>query len=555
MGMSDYYQDLREKVGSELIFMPSVAAIIRNKAGEILFQHKGNGEKWSLPAGAIELGEAPAEAVVREVWEETGLHVVPKKLVGVFGGKDFRYQYPNGHKVEYNVFLFECVAQGGELNPIDSETAELRYFKAEEMPELALPYPKFLFLQDNHAETYFQRKESGDIYNEAIKNLTNLTHYWPGFEAVSFAFYDKEKVHLYRHPDFKEEVFAWNEQFMADTLILYENYPTAIMNLERYADEEGLFSILAHELFHGYQYLKGEDRFPNEMLGISYPLKEENIELRNQERFHLYQALVATSVEDKRKSLQAFISIREKRASIIEEFIQYETNIETVEGPAWYIELKAYAERSLLPYEAVLEKYSRSLLDKHDSSLNIRKSCYSAGLVLCLLLDELYPDWKHGFFESNHTLYDLLKKHVDYTIQQINEISISNETKTILKMVKNSKDAEFTKFETKKGYHLVLEGNMIAALMDPMNIVKSGNKLLHKNFLKIRVGEKEYLFQQPVVAYKNDNSRGISKIHTILEEEPIEKDSSFILNGVGEFDGSLYTKDGTFFAKLLEIIK
>jgi 8-oxo-dGTP pyrophosphatase MutT (NUDIX family) len=156
MGMSDYYKKLRERVGNELIFMPSVAGIVRNDLGEILLQNKGNGEKWSLPAGAIELGEAPAEAVVREVWEETGLYVVPKKIVGVFGGKDFRYQYPNGHQVEYNVFMFECIVQGGELNPMDNETAKLQYFSPSNMPELALPYPKDVFLQREEKELYFQ---------------------------------------------------------------------------------------------------------------------------------------------------------------------------------------------------------------------------------------------------------------------------------------------------------------------------------------------------------------------------------------------------------------
>ena len=55
MGMSDYYKKLREKVGNELIIMPSAAGIVRNDLGEILLQNKGNGEKWSLPAGAIEL--------------------------------------------------------------------------------------------------------------------------------------------------------------------------------------------------------------------------------------------------------------------------------------------------------------------------------------------------------------------------------------------------------------------------------------------------------------------------------------------------------------------
>ncbi len=155
MAMSDYYEKLRDKLGSDLIFMPCVAGIIRNEFGEILFQNKGNGENWSLPAGAIELGEAPAEALIREVWEETGLCVTPKKLLGVFGGKEFRYQYPNGHKVEYNVFLFECEVQSGELNPIDDETFELRYFNFNEMPELALPYPKSVF-ELTSDEIFFQ---------------------------------------------------------------------------------------------------------------------------------------------------------------------------------------------------------------------------------------------------------------------------------------------------------------------------------------------------------------------------------------------------------------
>ncbi len=155
MAMSDYYEKLRDKLGSDLIFMPCVAGIIRNEFGEILFQNKGNEEKWSLPAGAIELGEAPAEALIREVWEETGLCVTPKKLLGVFGGKEFRYQYPNGHKVEYNVFLFECKVQSGELNPIDDETFELRYFNFNEMPELALPYPKSVF-ELTSDEIFFQ---------------------------------------------------------------------------------------------------------------------------------------------------------------------------------------------------------------------------------------------------------------------------------------------------------------------------------------------------------------------------------------------------------------
>ncbi|WP_410982786.1 NUDIX domain-containing protein [Bacillus cereus] len=145
MPISTFYKQIREKVGSELIFMPSVAAIIKNEKGEILFQYPG-GEFWSLPAGAIELGETPEEAVIREVWEETGLQVQIKEIKGIFGGKDFRHTYENGDQVEYIVVVFECEVIEGELKAIDRESLKLQYFSLQERPKLALPYPEELFL-------------------------------------------------------------------------------------------------------------------------------------------------------------------------------------------------------------------------------------------------------------------------------------------------------------------------------------------------------------------------------------------------------------------------
>ncbi|KAB8127374.1 NUDIX domain-containing protein [Gracilibacillus oryzae] len=159
MPISEYYKQLRGKVGTELIVMPSVAAIIRNGDHEILFQYSGEGEYWSLPAGAIEPGEAPAEALIREVWEETGLTVKPNKLLGVFGGKDFRFTYPNGDQVEYNVFVFQCTIVKGELCPVDGESVDLRFFKEDSKPKIALPYPDLIFKNVPLADVYYQWDE------------------------------------------------------------------------------------------------------------------------------------------------------------------------------------------------------------------------------------------------------------------------------------------------------------------------------------------------------------------------------------------------------------
>lgn len=160
--MSDYYKQLREKIGTQLIFSPGVAAIIRNQSGEILFQHPSlSSEIWSLPAGAIELGETPADAVIREVYEETGLHVMPEKLVGVFGGDKFRFTYADGNQVEYVIFVFECRVASGQLEAVDGESAELKYFPVSSMPPLALPYPTEIFSPAASERTFFQSVNGG----------------------------------------------------------------------------------------------------------------------------------------------------------------------------------------------------------------------------------------------------------------------------------------------------------------------------------------------------------------------------------------------------------
>lgn len=145
MAISDYYRTLREKVGTDLLLLPSVAAVIRNDKSEILFQYPRDSEYWSLPAGAIEPGESPAEAIVREVWEETGLSVVPIRIIGVFGGKGFRHTYANGDQVEYQVTVYDCKVVSGFLVAMDRESEILKYFNEDNLPKLALPYPEKVF--------------------------------------------------------------------------------------------------------------------------------------------------------------------------------------------------------------------------------------------------------------------------------------------------------------------------------------------------------------------------------------------------------------------------
>lgn len=148
MPMSEYYQGIRGKVGSELLMMPSVAAVIRNKEDEILFIRKTGEPLWGLPAGAIEPGERPGRALRREVYEETGLMVHPTSILGVFGGGKYRHEYSNGDQVEYTVIVFECSIIRGTLRAIDGEAEEFKFFKESELPATNISYPVGIFNKD-----------------------------------------------------------------------------------------------------------------------------------------------------------------------------------------------------------------------------------------------------------------------------------------------------------------------------------------------------------------------------------------------------------------------
>lgn len=165
MTMSPYYRALRARTGPDLLLIPAVAAVIRDEHGRILIQRDQHGH-WSLPAGAIEPGEAPARAVAREVYEETGLTVRPARLLAVVGGDPCRVTYPSGDRVEYVVTVFECQITAGTLIDSNEETASLHWFEPGALPRLAFPYPDEA-LRSEGAAAYFAWDEAWSVMDTA----------------------------------------------------------------------------------------------------------------------------------------------------------------------------------------------------------------------------------------------------------------------------------------------------------------------------------------------------------------------------------------------------
>ena len=124
LGLPD--EQLRTRFLNEVGYItPKVGAnaAIFNPDGEILLMDRVDGSGWCLPCGWVEPNEKPVEATVREVYEETGLKVENKQLVGIFTRMPGAKNGP--HTMIAIVHLCEVV--GGELT-LSPEGIALRYW-------------------------------------------------------------------------------------------------------------------------------------------------------------------------------------------------------------------------------------------------------------------------------------------------------------------------------------------------------------------------------------------------------------------------------------------
>jgi 8-oxo-dGTP pyrophosphatase MutT (NUDIX family) len=147
MPMSDYVRRLRNMIGTTVLEVPTVAVLTFDDEGRVLLVRHAEGNDWSTPGGMIEPYEIPSDAAVREMWEETGLHVELTRLIGVFGGQICTSRYGNGDELSWVATVFEGKRLDGELRPDGVETLETRYFAHDEARRLRCKPHVAMFLE------------------------------------------------------------------------------------------------------------------------------------------------------------------------------------------------------------------------------------------------------------------------------------------------------------------------------------------------------------------------------------------------------------------------
>jgi ADP-ribose pyrophosphatase YjhB (NUDIX family) len=105
------------------------------KDNQILLVKETVDQRWTLPGGWADPCESPREAVVREVYEESGYETRPTKLLAVYDRSKHPHDPPFAFHV-YKLFIL-CEIVGGE--PAGSEeTDAVGFFREDSLPELSI---------------------------------------------------------------------------------------------------------------------------------------------------------------------------------------------------------------------------------------------------------------------------------------------------------------------------------------------------------------------------------------------------------------------------------
>ncbi len=219
-------------------------------------------------------------------------------------------------------------------------------------------------------DLYFKTKQSIDRID--VRKL------WNGFLPLKFALYNQDSC------CFDGKMIEKPSGFLANTAVEYHGEYIAIWNVADDIAPEILASKIVHEMFHGFQNINNESRFPNELHALyTYRYRDENLSVKLEEN----RLLVELTQEFCPEKLKRFLSLRKYRSEHFPDEFLYEAKIEQIEGSANYVELNALRQLSDSLYRQKLEKMCTNIL-KPSNLLPIRIPSYDIGALLLHVLGQ-----------------------------------------------------------------------------------------------------------------------------------------------------------------------
>lgn len=137
MATPDFILRLREKIGTELLWLTGVTAVVLRGEGaeqEVLLVRRTDNARLTPVTGIIDPGEQPAAAAAREVLEEADVIAEPETLVWVNTLPPM--VYPNGDRSQYLDLVFRFRYVAGEPRPADGENSEALWRRVDDLDDV-----------------------------------------------------------------------------------------------------------------------------------------------------------------------------------------------------------------------------------------------------------------------------------------------------------------------------------------------------------------------------------------------------------------------------------
>lgn len=134
----------------------AIAVIFNDNKSQVLLVKRQDVPVWVLPGGGVDEGESSQEAVIREVFEETGLHVKVIRKVA---------EYSPINKLARFTEIYECRSIEGNLQK-GPETRAIRFFTLDQLPK------NFFFLHQDWL------KDTLKNFPALIREPINQVTYW-----------------------------------------------------------------------------------------------------------------------------------------------------------------------------------------------------------------------------------------------------------------------------------------------------------------------------------------------------------------------------------------
>jgi 8-oxo-dGTP pyrophosphatase MutT (NUDIX family) len=130
----EFIVELRRHIGPAPLWLIAITAVVIRDQQVLLIQRSDNGA-WTPVTGIVDPGENPADAAVREVLEESGIHAVAARLAWVHVTPPI--VHVNGDQAQYLDHVFRMDWVGGEPFAADDETMAARWFDLADTPHMS----------------------------------------------------------------------------------------------------------------------------------------------------------------------------------------------------------------------------------------------------------------------------------------------------------------------------------------------------------------------------------------------------------------------------------